>query len=50
MKNSNDFWQALKTNCVSKRVRTVWKIIGWLIRLGLFIFKILEWFEKHSES
>ena len=50
MKNSNGFWQALKAYVVSKRARTVWKIIVWIIKLGYMIFKNLKFFEKHSES
>lgn len=50
MKNSNGFWQTLKMSCVSKRVRTIWKVVVWLLRLGLMIYKLLELLDKHSES
>lgn len=50
MKNNNGFWQALKANVVSRKVRTVWKLIVWLIKLGLMFFKLLEWLDKHRES
>lgn len=48
--NSNGFWQALKKKQAFKITRIIWNLMLRLIKLGILLYKILEIFDKHSDS
>lgn len=51
MNNSNSFWQTLKNDKLAKKKRKFcWNILKLLIRLVIFIYNILKFFENNSSS
>lgn len=50
MRNRNAFWQALKSFFVSGMARIIWKIVLCLIRLGIAIYELLKFIDKHFNS
>ncbi|CBY25651.1 hypothetical protein ACVQFP_004043 [Yersinia enterocolitica] len=54
MKNSNAFWQALKKNDTKKKKRKqkqkLWNIVKVLVRAGLCVYKLLNFFFGDNDA